>query len=225
LGQPGVRNLDARTMFFYYATGVTPAITMQMVGVGSQYAVAFLDPKVNRSTAARPTRFTCRPTSRRGTSGRSPSMTTRRVRCCRRTSSSRASVVRRKASSATPTLRWVFILVPPPRQAMKRTGRRPFPAEAGTSSSAFTVRSSHGSTKLASRARSNWPGDRNLRAINVTDCVRKNRRRVGPRHKSAGLASWRRMTNESPCKNELPHNDIHSLQNVCKRAYDLSTCQ
>ncbi len=43
LSQPGVRNLDARTFFFYYATGITPAMAMKMVGVGSQYAVAFVD--------------------------------------------------------------------------------------------------------------------------------------------------------------------------------------
>lgn len=43
LSQPGVRNLDARSFFFYYATGVTPAMAMKMVGVGSQYAVAFVD--------------------------------------------------------------------------------------------------------------------------------------------------------------------------------------
>jgi hypothetical protein len=43
LSQPGVRNLDARTFFFYYATGITPAMSMKMVGVGSQYAAAFVD--------------------------------------------------------------------------------------------------------------------------------------------------------------------------------------
>lgn len=43
LSQPGVRNLDARTFFFYYATGITPAMAAKMVGVGSQYAVAFVD--------------------------------------------------------------------------------------------------------------------------------------------------------------------------------------
>ena len=43
LSQHGVRNLDARTFFFYYATGVTPAMAMKMVGIGSQYAVAFVD--------------------------------------------------------------------------------------------------------------------------------------------------------------------------------------
>src|SRR5580692_1750468 len=35
--QPGVRNLDARVMFHYYATGITPAMAMKMVGIGSQY--------------------------------------------------------------------------------------------------------------------------------------------------------------------------------------------
>ena len=43
LSQPGVRNLDARTMFFYYATGVTPAMAAKIIGVGSQYAAAFVD--------------------------------------------------------------------------------------------------------------------------------------------------------------------------------------
>jgi len=41
--QPGVRNLDARVMFHYYATGITPAMAMKMVGIGSQYAAAFVD--------------------------------------------------------------------------------------------------------------------------------------------------------------------------------------
>jgi hypothetical protein len=45
LTQPGVRNLEARTMFFYYATFITPAMAMKMVGVGSQYAAAFVDSK------------------------------------------------------------------------------------------------------------------------------------------------------------------------------------
>ena len=41
--QPGVRNLDARAHFIYYATAVTPAMALQMVGIGSQYAVAAVD--------------------------------------------------------------------------------------------------------------------------------------------------------------------------------------
>ena len=39
----GARLLDARSMFFYYATFVTPAMTVKMVGVGSQYGVAVRD--------------------------------------------------------------------------------------------------------------------------------------------------------------------------------------
>ena len=43
LSQPGVRNLDARTLFHYYATGITPAMALKRVGIGSQYAVATTD--------------------------------------------------------------------------------------------------------------------------------------------------------------------------------------
>ena len=39
----GYRTLDARTMFFYAATGVTPAMAMRLTGVGSQYLFAALN--------------------------------------------------------------------------------------------------------------------------------------------------------------------------------------
>ena len=39
----GVLNPDGRTLFYYGATGVTPAMTVKMVGIGSQYAVAERD--------------------------------------------------------------------------------------------------------------------------------------------------------------------------------------
>ena len=41
------RLLDARNMFFYYATGITPAMSMARVGSGSAYAGAFRDSKEN----------------------------------------------------------------------------------------------------------------------------------------------------------------------------------
>ena len=41
----GVRLLDARTLFFFYATAVTPAMAAKNVGKGSQYAIAFVDAK------------------------------------------------------------------------------------------------------------------------------------------------------------------------------------
>ena len=45
LKEPGVRNIDARTYFFFYATGITPAMAEKMVGKGSAYAVTFVDGK------------------------------------------------------------------------------------------------------------------------------------------------------------------------------------
>jgi len=38
-----VRDLDARTYFFFYATGITPAMAMKIIGKGSAYAVAYVD--------------------------------------------------------------------------------------------------------------------------------------------------------------------------------------
>lgn len=43
LSQPGVRDLDARVMMHYYATGITPAMVRKMIGLGSQYAAAVTD--------------------------------------------------------------------------------------------------------------------------------------------------------------------------------------
>jgi hypothetical protein len=43
LSQPGVRNLEARDLFHYYATGITPAMALKLIGRGSQYAVATVD--------------------------------------------------------------------------------------------------------------------------------------------------------------------------------------
>jgi hypothetical protein len=47
LSQPGVRNLDARVHFMYYATGITPAMAFKLVGKGSQYAGAATDSEGN----------------------------------------------------------------------------------------------------------------------------------------------------------------------------------
>ncbi|NKB88963.1 MAG: DUF1214 domain-containing protein [Acidobacteria bacterium] len=39
----GARLLDSRTYMHFYATGITPAMAIRNVGVGSQYAIAYLD--------------------------------------------------------------------------------------------------------------------------------------------------------------------------------------
>jgi hypothetical protein len=41
----GARKLNARTWFFYLATGITPAMCMRLENVGSQYLAAYLDSK------------------------------------------------------------------------------------------------------------------------------------------------------------------------------------
>jgi len=43
--QNGVRLLDAQSMFFFYATGITPSMSLKMVGQGSAYAGCFVDSK------------------------------------------------------------------------------------------------------------------------------------------------------------------------------------
>lgn len=45
--QPGVSYLDAAAFFYFYATGVTPAMEAKMVGKGSQYAVGIVDANGN----------------------------------------------------------------------------------------------------------------------------------------------------------------------------------
>jgi hypothetical protein len=41
----GARNLDARTMFYYAYTAVTPAMAVSRPGLGSDYGIAYLDSK------------------------------------------------------------------------------------------------------------------------------------------------------------------------------------
>ncbi len=40
-----IRELDSRSIFFFYATGITPAMTLKFIGNGSQYAYAYTDNK------------------------------------------------------------------------------------------------------------------------------------------------------------------------------------
>ncbi|MGI9613894.1 MAG: DUF1254 domain-containing protein [Acidimicrobiales bacterium] len=48
----GGRHLDARTLFFYFATVNTPAMALKMVGAGSQYAAAMVDATGNAPSGA-----------------------------------------------------------------------------------------------------------------------------------------------------------------------------
>jgi hypothetical protein len=57
----GARALDARTQFFYLATGITPAMCMRLPGVGSQYIAAFRDAAGRPLDGARSYRVTLPP--------------------------------------------------------------------------------------------------------------------------------------------------------------------
>jgi hypothetical protein len=56
--QSGARDLDSRTLFHYPFTAITPAMALEMVGVGSQYAVAAVDADGNYLDGARTYRLT-----------------------------------------------------------------------------------------------------------------------------------------------------------------------
>jgi hypothetical protein len=57
----GARMLEGRTMFFYPYTGITPAMVLKMVGVGSQYAVATFDAKGDYFDGAKTYKLTLPP--------------------------------------------------------------------------------------------------------------------------------------------------------------------
>ena len=57
----GARKLNARTNFFYMATGTTPAMCMRLTGIGSQYIYAMRDSDGNYLDGARNYRLTLPP--------------------------------------------------------------------------------------------------------------------------------------------------------------------
>jgi hypothetical protein len=57
----GTRKLDSRTGFFYYATGITPAMIMRLTGVGSQYLWTFKDADKNYFDGAKTYKVTLPP--------------------------------------------------------------------------------------------------------------------------------------------------------------------
>jgi hypothetical protein len=57
----GARTLNARTMFFYGYTGITPAMCMRLTGIGSQYLIATKDADGDRLDGARTYRVTLPP--------------------------------------------------------------------------------------------------------------------------------------------------------------------
>jgi len=154
--QPGVRNFDARTMMFYFATGITPAMAAKIVGVGSQYAAAFVDstgkpldgsktykvhlpPNIPAKTFWSFVVYDNQTRSELQTDAQFPSIG----------SQSKGFVMNPDTSADVYFGRLR-------QQVMKRTRFKPFLAKDGIRSCAFTVPSSRGSTRPGGQVRSRW---------------------------------------------------------------------
>lgn len=53
----GARLLDARSAFHFYATGITPAMSMKIIGKGSQYAITYSDAQGNTFDGSKTYKF------------------------------------------------------------------------------------------------------------------------------------------------------------------------
>jgi hypothetical protein len=150
----GARLLDARSFFFFLATGITPAWRFRRPAQDHNTRSRSGTRRASPSTAARPIGFICRQTFRPRISGRLCFTTPRPVRCSRPINSFQASAARKRASWSIPTHPWMCTSAPRRRPARKATGCKRGPARAGWSSCVYTVQSKRFSTRVGSRARS-----------------------------------------------------------------------
>ena len=104
----GARALNARTMFFYGYTGITPAMCMRLTGIGSQYLVASKDADGKRLDGAQTYRVTLPPDIPAARFWSLTAYDTETARCCRPRSASHAPAARptqRQPRRRTPTAR------------------------------------------------------------------------------------------------------------------------
>ena len=152
LSQPGVRNLDARTLFHYYATGITPAMAMKMVGIGSQYAAAFVDSEGKPLDGSKTYKIHL-PPNIPAKDFWSFVVYDNQTRSMLQTDAQFPSIgSQTEASSSIPIPRWRSGSVRPHRRGTRPTGCKPFPEKAGMCSSGCMARCNLGSTRPGSRA-------------------------------------------------------------------------
>jgi hypothetical protein len=126
----GARILDARTLFHFYATGITPAMRRRCRPAwGRSTRWHSSTRRTGRSTAARTIACTCHRTFPRRTSGRSCSTTIRRDHSSRPIRSSRASAVKRRASRSIQIGRLTSTSVPRRRPARKSNWIQTWPGK------------------------------------------------------------------------------------------------
>ena len=86
---------DARSMFHYNATGITPAMAVAMPGIGSQYAAAACDSEGNWLDGSHTYKLTLPPNPLRKISGQLWFTIRKLARCCKLTNNSPVPIVRR----------------------------------------------------------------------------------------------------------------------------------
>ena len=150
----GALILDAYSSFFFYATGVTPAMDSKVVGQGSQYMAAFVDSKGNPLDGGKNYKLHLPPNIPVANFW-SVILYDNQTRSMLQTDQQWPAVSSQtKDSWSMRTVRWMSISDRKPRPARRTTGCRPFPARAGTRSCASMARSNRGSTRPGGRVRS-----------------------------------------------------------------------
>ena len=149
----GIKLIDSSSQYYFYATGVTPAMEAKMVGSGSQYALAFVDAKGQPLDGSRTYRLHVPANVPINNFWSVIAYDNQARSFCRPTRHGRRSRARTRTSRPMPTAQWTCISLPS-GQRTPRTSSRPFLARAGMRSSGFTVRSNRGSTRRGGSARS-----------------------------------------------------------------------
>jgi hypothetical protein len=140
--------------FFFYATGITPAMTLKMVGEGSQYACAFVDAQGNPLDGGKAYRVHM-PAHIPAKDFWSFTLYDNQTRSMLQTDQRLPAVGSLTKGLLVNADGSVDVYFGPKLQlARKATGCRPYPVRAGTPCSDCTARSSRGSTRPGDPVRS-----------------------------------------------------------------------
>ena len=140
----GYRTLDARSAFFYGVTGITPAMSMRLTGIGSQYLFASLDADKQYFDGAKTYKVTV-PKDVPAEKFWSFTLYDNQTRRCSTRRSATlglvARVIQRPPLNRTPTAQRRSTSVrPSPRGSSGETGYRPIRKRAGSRSCGSTAR-------------------------------------------------------------------------------------
>ena len=131
--QPGVRNHRCPVHFLYYATGITPAMALKLVGKGSQYAIAATDSEGKPLDGSKTYKIHL-PPNIPAKDFWSFVVYDNQTRSMLQTDQQYPSIGSEQEGDRgrTPTPRWMSGSARPRPRATRPTGCRPCPARAGT---------------------------------------------------------------------------------------------